>query len=119
MAGFEAPTDILPKFAFRGFTRGKQALFQIRELARLDELRVEVKRHNRVCQMTSAVSQLAELRRFSADRRIDVDDEDARRRAQRQMKRDVEFISSLKEGADALAEILDEAIARFDAALGG
>lgn len=90
-----------------------------RELPRLDELRVEVQRHNRVCQMASAVSQLAELRRFNADRRMDVSDESSRQRVQRQLTRDVEFISSLKEGADALAEILDEAIARFDAAIDG
>ncbi len=43
-----------------------------RKLARVDDLRARINQHERVYQLVSQMAQLAELRRFSADRRISV-----------------------------------------------
>ncbi len=89
-----------------------------RAVTRVDALRTRVHQHERVCLMVSAAAQLAELRRYSADRHIHALADDGPERARRQLRRDVDFISSLKEGADDVATIVQEALDRFDRALG-
>lgn len=88
-----------------------------RRLARLDELRTRVQRHDIVHQMVREVSQLAEFQRVAADRRIDPNAPDEQKRAIRQLDRDAKFIEALLEGCDRLTATLNEAKARFEDAM--
>jgi hypothetical protein len=72
---------------------------------------------DRAYEMISAVSQLAELQRFTADRRLGLEDVDSTSRARRQLDRDVRFVEAVLEGAGALKEILSESLDRFDVAI--
>lgn len=90
-----------------------------RRLARVDDLRAQITRQVAACHMVSMMSQLAELRRLNADLRIQADAARGAERARLQLTRDVEFVQSMIEGADRLLELLDEALARFDAAIEG
>jgi len=85
-----------------------------RRFARINELRRAVDRHGRILRMVSCVTQIGEFRRFTADRKIAAQGPTGRERARRQLARDIEFLRSLSEGADALIEILSESIRRFD-----
>jgi len=88
-----------------------------RRLVRVDELRVQVQRHERAYRIINSASQLAELRRFSADRKMDTLEASGPERARRQLKRDLEFVGGMKDGAAGVAEILEETAARLDAAM--
>ena len=57
----------------------------------------------------NSFTQLAELRRFSADRRLGAIDTSDVERAKQQIKRDIEFITGVREGAVELKPILREA----------
>jgi hypothetical protein len=111
-----------------------------RLIVRVDELRTLVQRHGSVFRMVRDVSQLGELQKFAADRRLalelgrrratsrgrphDVksaksgthaaDPATSRLRAERQLQRDRLLVESLLEGSDYLEKILKEALARFD-----
>ena len=113
-----------------------------RLIVRVDELRTLVQRHGVVFRMVRDVSQLGELQKFAADRRLALDlgrrrtpsrgsPHDAktaaggkraqdpatsRLRAERQLQRDRLLVESLLEGSDYLEKIIDEALARFDQA---
>lgn len=86
-----------------------------RKIAEVDELRTLVQEHELIFAMVRDVSQLGELQRFAADRRLAESDDRGRDRAVQQLRRDGQFISSLLEGCDTLASIFDQALARFDA----
>ncbi|MBN1341237.1 MAG: motility associated factor glycosyltransferase family protein [Phycisphaerae bacterium] len=88
-----------------------------RVVAQVDEVRSRVQQHQTVYEMVSGVSQMAELRRFTADRKIKADDPSGLDRARRQLTRDVDFIEHMLEGCDALDKILSGAIERFDRAM--
>ncbi len=88
-----------------------------RTVAKVDEMRARVRRHQRIYEMVSSVSQLAELRRYTADRKIKAQDASGVERAQRQLSRDVDFIKNMLEGCDVLDRILTGAIERFDRAI--
>jgi hypothetical protein len=90
-----------------------------RLVARADEMRTKVRDHQTIYQMVSSVSQLAEFRRFSADRHIKADDPTGVDRARRQLARDIEFIEHMLEGCTVLDDILVGAIERFDRAIEG
>ncbi|HVP10912.1 MAG TPA: 6-hydroxymethylpterin diphosphokinase MptE-like protein [Phycisphaerae bacterium] len=113
-----------------------------RLIVRVDELRTLVQRHGVVFRMVRDVSQLGELQKFAADRRLAMDlgrkgapsrgwptesraatgsrrAEDrasSRLRAERQLQRDRLLVESLLEGCDILENIIDESLARFDQA---
>jgi len=89
-----------------------------RRIAEVDALRVRVRQLIRAYEIISAVSQMAELQRFSADRRIAMDDLDEASRARRQLERDIRFVESIIEGVGVAREVLTECLARFDAAIG-
>jgi hypothetical protein len=80
-------------------------------------MRARVRQHQTIYEMVSSVSQLAELRRFTADRHIKADDPSGAERAQRQLRRDIDFIENILEGCAALDGILTGAIQRFDQAI--
>ncbi len=84
-----------------------------RRLTRVDELRGKVARESRAYQIINAATQLAEFRRFSADRRIVAADLDHAERAKRQLARDSEFITAVRDGAVAVAPILRDALRRI------
>jgi hypothetical protein len=111
-----------------------------RLIVRVDELRTLVQRHSSVFRMVRDVSQLGELQKFAADRRLALelgrrrapsrgrpqeaksgrsrnhaqDPATSRLRAERQLQRDRLLVESLLEGSDYLEKIIDEALARFD-----
>lgn len=88
-----------------------------RKMARVDELRAQIHQLERTYQMVSLMAQLAELRRFRADRRMELDAVEGIEKAKRQLARDIEFVESIIEGCDALLTLFDEAMKRFDLAI--
>jgi len=87
-----------------------------RRITEVDALRVQIHHHYRAYQLISAVSQLAELQRFSADRRLRLADPRGTALARAQLERDTRFVQAVIDGADAVKEILNEALARFEQA---
>ena len=88
-----------------------------RRIVRVDELRTLVQNHAVLFRMVRDVSQLAELQKVSADRRLLVEDVGGKVRAGRQLQRDERFMVALLEGCDRLQGILDGAVDRFDEVL--
>ncbi|MFO0972327.1 MAG: 6-hydroxymethylpterin diphosphokinase MptE-like protein [Phycisphaerae bacterium] len=86
-------------------------------IIRVDELRARVSEHDRVFRMASDVSQMAELQKISADKRVIAGRLAGRDRSLAQLARDRRFVAALIEGCDALAGIFARAAARFDAEL--
>jgi hypothetical protein len=80
-----------------------------RRLIRVDELRSRVYQESRAYLIVNAYAQLAELRRFSADRHTSASGAEDAERAKRQIARDIEFITSVRDGAIELKPILTEA----------
>ncbi|MCH7812440.1 MAG: DUF115 domain-containing protein [Planctomycetes bacterium] len=92
-----------------------------RKLARVDELRARVRQHDRAYRIINMASQRAELRRFAADRKLEIDESGLTdsKRAARQLERDREFVGEMKAGAEEMTEILTETLARLDRAIEG
>lgn len=88
-----------------------------RRIVEVDALRVRMRQLVRTYEIVSAVSQHAELQRFSADRRIAMGDHDDVSRARSQLSRDIQFVEAIIEGAGIAREILSECLTRFDAAI--
>ncbi len=84
-----------------------------RRLIRVDELRTRIHQDTRAYQIVNSYTQMAELRRFSADRRLNAVEGDDAERAKGQLARDVEFITGVRDGARDLKPILDEALERL------
>ncbi len=89
-----------------------------RRLTRIDELRSRVSRESRAYQLVSAATQLAEFRRFSADRRLEADGVTDAERAKRQIARDVEFITAVRDGVREVRPMLVDALRRMEEACG-
>lgn len=88
-----------------------------RLIVRVDELRTLVQEHETIFRMVRDISQVGELQKFAADRRIAGDGVEGRELAARQVRRDRQFIETLLEGSDRLGRILEETLTRFDEAL--
>ena len=88
-----------------------------RRLVRVDELRTKIHNERLAYQIVNAHSQLAELQRFSADRRLNTKDTDGVERAKLQLDRDVAFITSVRDGAVDVAGLLRDARDRITAAM--
>lgn len=82
-------------------------------LIRVDELRAKIYRESRAYQIVNAASQWAEFRRFSADRRIELAPGTSTERARKQITRDKEFMTGVREGALEVAEILKSSLERM------
>ncbi|MHC4608985.1 MAG: hypothetical protein ACYS7M_01385, partial [Planctomycetota bacterium] len=65
----------------------------------------------------NSASQRAELRRFAADRKLELDEASGGKRAAKQLKRDLDFVAETKEGAADVIGILTETLARLDKAI--
>ena len=87
-------------------------------LVRVDELRCVVTRSYRAYRIVNATSQLAELQRFTADRKLEADDVRGAERARRQLARDVAFVTNVQESARKVVAMLEETLGRFDAMMG-
>jgi hypothetical protein len=83
-------------------------------LVRVDELRTRVHQESRAYLIVNAAFQLAELRRFSADRKIGLAELDDVERAKRQIARDIEFVTAVRDGAHEMKTILSEALGRIE-----
>lgn len=81
-------------------------------LVRVDELRTKVQHESRAYLIVNAFTQLAELRRFSADRRTGASEAQDTERAKRQIARDIEFITAVRDGAIDIKPILGDALQR-------
>lgn len=90
-----------------------------RRLVRVDELRAKVSQESRAYQMVNAFTQKAELKRFSADRHISTGADDEVQRAKRQLIRDTDFITAVRDAAAELKPILTEALERLEEAAKG
>jgi hypothetical protein len=82
-------------------------------LVRVDELRTKVQYNTRGYRIINAACQLIEFRRFSADRRISTFDGSDVERAKRQLDRDIEFITGVRDGADEVAPFLRDSLRRI------
>jgi Protein of unknown function DUF115 len=129
-AGREALMERVRMLAeFRGLCEETKSLLKqlqglIREpakfnkrLVRVDELRTLVHQHDLIYTMVRDVSQMGELQRFAADRRLAGEELNDTQRAERQLRRDERFMDALLEGCSLLQEIFDESLARFDQAI--
>jgi hypothetical protein len=85
-----------------------------RKMVRLDELRTKVKRRKEIYQLVMFVSQAAEMYRFRQDRTIELDDPEGKERQRRQLKRDIGYVTEIKNGCDRLLTLLEDGIERFD-----
>ncbi|MHC4063009.1 MAG: motility associated factor glycosyltransferase family protein [Planctomycetota bacterium] len=88
-----------------------------RRLVRVDELRAQVQQQDRAYRIINSASQRAELRRFAADRKLELDEASGGKRAAKQLKRDLDFVAETKEGAADVIGILTETLARLDKAI--
>ncbi|MCH7870073.1 MAG: hypothetical protein IID33_00070, partial [Planctomycetes bacterium] len=70
-------------------------------------------KYDRTYSLVIGVSQLAELRRHSADRRLGTVKRETPETARRRLKRDREFVESFLDGCAFLEELLPEATARI------
>ncbi len=88
-----------------------------RLLVRVDELRAQVNQAQHAYQVINATSQLSQLRRFSADRRMGAARAEGVELAKQQLKRDLEFVISVHDAADDVRSILTEALDRVEKAI--
>ena len=85
-----------------------------RTLVRVDELRAQVNQSQRVYRIINSASQLAELRRYSADRKLTAAKDTGVERAKNQLKRDIDFVKSMLDACGNMKEMLEEALARIN-----
>lgn len=88
-----------------------------KKFSEVDRLRVRVRASQRVYDMAVALSQHAELQRFSADHRMGLADLDSVSRARRQLERDMRFVQGIAEGIQELRRILTGCLQRFEKAM--
>ena len=84
-----------------------------RLVAGVDDLRVKMSRHDALYRLVVDVSAVAELRRYSADRRIGAPEQETPDTARRRLRRDHEFVAAFREGCDFLLDLLPQAIERL------
>ncbi len=86
-------------------------------MVRVDELRAQVNQAQRAYRIINAASQLAELRRFTSDRRLNADESKGTEKAKRQLARDREFVGEITRGGESIIEILTEALNRVETSM--
>lgn len=89
-----------------------------KRLIRVDELRAKVHRESRAYRIVNGATQLIEFRRFTADRKIGALEAEGAERARRQIARDIEFITGVRDGALDVKPMLTEALQRVANARG-
>jgi hypothetical protein len=81
-------------------------------LMRVDELRTKVQHESLAYRIVNSATQLAELRRFSADRKITTQELDDSQRAKQQIERDKAFVGGVRDGAIEVNPILQDSLER-------
>jgi len=84
-----------------------------RLVARVDELRTAMHRHDDLYRLVVDVSTAAELQRYQADRQLGTVQRETPESARRRLRRDREFVQAFCDGCDYLLKIMDEALARL------
>lgn len=84
-----------------------------RLIARVDDLRSEMMQHELTYQMVVEVSQLADLRRYTADRRLEDIEGETVETARQRLARDREFVREFIDGCEFLERTLPEALRRL------
>lgn len=84
-----------------------------RVVVRVDDLRTLIRKYDRTYKIVTGVSQLAELRRYSADRRIGEQEHETAEVARRRLRRDREFVESFIDGCEYLEGMLPQALERL------
>jgi hypothetical protein len=85
-----------------------------RKLIEVDQLRLRIRQLNHAFEIVDSAAQLAELRRFNADRRINAAQLTEIDRAKRQLDRDKRFVGDLKNACQRMNEVLIGARDRLD-----
>ncbi|MFO0840220.1 MAG: 6-hydroxymethylpterin diphosphokinase MptE-like protein [Phycisphaerae bacterium] len=85
-----------------------------RLVGRVDELRLQMQRFEHVYRLVVEVSQLAELRRYQADRRMGDPQHETVETARRRLRRDREFVADFLDGCEFLEDTLPEALRRLE-----
>ncbi len=83
-------------------------------LVRVDELRTVVTDSYRAYRIVNSATQMAELRRFTADRKLEATNKSGPKRALHQLSRDAHFVQSVRDGARTMVDILQRTIERLD-----
>ena len=84
-----------------------------RVVVRVDDLRTRIRQYERIYKIVTGVSQLAELRRYSADRSIGEHEHETVAIARRRLRRDREFVAAFIDGCEYLEDMLPQALARL------
>lgn len=84
-----------------------------RLVGRVDELRGRMRRHDDLYRLVVEVSAGAELRRYSADRRLGKVQAETSETARRRLSRDIEFVTAFADGCAFLQGLLPRVIERF------
>lgn len=82
-------------------------------IVRVDELRLLIQNYARTYQLVLEVSQMAELRRHSADRRFGQVERETTETARRRLRRDREYVTSFLDGCEYLRDMLPPVIERI------
>ncbi|MFH1746532.1 MAG: 6-hydroxymethylpterin diphosphokinase MptE-like protein [Planctomycetota bacterium] len=85
-----------------------------RVVVRVDDLRTLMRRYDRTYKIVVGVSQLAELRRYSADRKIGQQERETAETARRRLQRDRDFVSAFIDGCEYLEGMLPQALERLE-----
>ena len=83
-----------------------------RLMVRVDALRTLIHKYPDIYRLVIDVSASAELRRYTADRRIGKPEKETAETARRRLRRDRDFVASFVDGCEFLAGVIPEAIAR-------
>ncbi len=111
----EETRDVLQRL--EGLVSDAPAFNQL--IVRVDELRTEVRSHDEVFALVCEVTQLAELQKFWADRRLVAEGLEGREKSVRQLARDRRFVDALIEGCGAVEQMFERTLRRFDEELAG
>jgi len=90
-----------------------------KRILRVDELRARIQNEAEAFRIVNVATQMAEFQRFSADRRLSTVSVDDAERARRQIARDVEFITGVRDGARTVKPMLTDALERVERAING
>jgi len=84
-----------------------------RVIVRVDALRMLIRKYDQMYRLVIDVSAAAELRRYTADRRLGAPGTETSETARRRLRRDREFVDSFIAGCGFLERVLPEALARL------
>ncbi|MBU0637832.1 MAG: DUF115 domain-containing protein [Planctomycetes bacterium] len=84
-----------------------------RLIVRVDDLRSRIQEFDRTYKLVTEVSQAAELRRYTADRRIGQHERETRETARRHLQRDRDFVTAFQDGCEWLEAMLKQSLKRI------